>query len=705
MTHEQLVSFLYYLVPVGAAAALLFAWIQSRKVLKSSEGDAGIVEIAAAIRKGANAYLHRQYRGVGIFFAGMFVILGILALLDMLNPFVPFAFLTGGFFSGLSGFIGMKIATAANSRTANAARNSLNKALRIAFASGTVMGFTVVGLALLDLSIWFFFLRFFYTVISPVASAAEMAQRITSAMLTFGMGASSMALFARVGGGIFTKAADVGADLVGKVEAGIPEDDPRNPAVIADNVGDNVGDVAGMGADLYESYIGSILSTCALAVAAGYGFAGVAVPMIMAVLGMFASLIGSFFVTTKEDATQKSLLNALRKGTWISAALIAVVAYFLVTALIPENRGLYIAVLSGLVAGVLIGFFTEYFTSDHYRPTQQLADTALTGPATIIIGGISLGMLSTAVPVIIISASVLISYYFAGGVANYNHGLFGVALSAVGMLSTLGITLATDAYGPVADNAGGIAQMAGLPEEVRQRTDALDSLGNTTAATGKGFAIGSAALTALALIAAYVDQVRLIDPHFSFNLTLTNPSVLVGLFIGAVLPFIFSSLTMSAVGRAAQSIVIEVRRQFSEITGLMAGNAVADYARCVDICTRSAQREMVLPAVLSIVVPIVSGFILGVNGVAGVLAGSMVSGFVLAVMMANSGGAWDNAKKYIETGHHGGKGKDPHKAAVVGDTVGDPFKDTSGPSINILIKLISTVSIVFVYVIMQYSLL
>ncbi len=705
MTHEQLVSFLYYLVPVGAAAALLFAWIQSRKVLKSSEGDAGIVEIAAAIRKGANAYLRRQYRGVGIFFAGMFVILGILALLGMLNPFVPFAFLTGGFFSGLSGFIGMKIATAANSRTANAARNSLNKALRIAFASGTVMGFTVVGLALLDLSIWFFFLRFFYTVISPVASAAEMAQRITSAMLTFGMGASSMALFARVGGGIFTKAADVGADLVGKVEAGIPEDDPRNPAVIADNVGDNVGDVAGMGADLYESYIGSILSTCALAVAAGYGFAGVAVPMIMAVLGMFASLIGSFFVTTKEDATQKSLLNALRKGTWISAALIAVVAYFLVATLIPENRGLYVAVLSGLVAGVLIGFFTEYFTSDHYRPTQQLADTALTGPATIIIGGISLGMLSTAVPVIIISASVLISYYFAGGVANYNHGLFGVALSAVGMLSTLGITLATDAYGPVADNAGGIAQMAGLPEEVRQRTDALDSLGNTTAATGKGFAIGSAALTALALIAAYVDQVRLIDPHFSFNLTLTNPSVLVGLFIGAVLPFIFSSLTMSAVGRAAQSIVIEVRRQFSEITGLMAGNAVADYARCVDICTRSAQREMVLPAVLSIVVPIVSGFILGVNGVAGVLAGSMVSGFVLAVMMANSGGAWDNAKKYIETGHHGGKGKDPHKAAVVGDTVGDPFKDTSGPSINILIKLISTVSIVFVYVIMQYSLL
>lgn len=427
--------------------------------------------------------------------------------------------------------------------------------------------------------------------------------------------------------------------------------------------------------------------------------------MIMAVLGMFASLIGSFFVTTKEDATQKSLLNALRKGTWISAALIAVVAYFLVATLIPENRGLYVAVLSGLVAGVLIGFFTEYFTSDHYRPTQQLADTALTGPATIIIGGISLGMLSTAVPVIIISASVLISYYFAGGVANYNHGLFGVALSAVGMLSTLGITLATDAYGPVADNAGGIAQMAGLPEEVRQRTDALDSLGNTTAATGKGFAIGSAALTALALIAAYVDQVRLIEPDFSFNLTLTNPPVLVGLFIGAMLPFIFSSLTMSAVGRAAQSIVIEVRRQFSEITGLMTGSAVADYARCVDICTQSAQREMILPAVLAIIVPIASGFILGVNGVAGVLAGSMVSGFVLAVMMANSGGAWDNAKKYIETGHHGGKGKEPHKAAVVGDTVGDPFKDTSGPSINILIKLISTVSIVFVYVIMQYSLL
>ncbi len=705
MTHDELVSVLYYLMPVGAVCALIFAFLQARKVLRFSEGTPKMVSIAAAIRKGANAYLKRQYTGVALFFAAMFVILGIMSLTGLLTPFVPFAFLTGGFFSGLSGFIGMKIATAANARTANAAQTSLNKALRVAFSSGAVMGFTVVGLGLLDLTIWFFFLRFFYTTIQPVLNDAEKIQKITSAMLTFGMGASSMALFARVGGGIFTKAADVGADLVGKVEIGIPEDDPRNPAVIADNVGDNVGDVAGMGADLYESYVGSIVSTSALAVAAGYGFSGVAVPMIMAAVGMLASIFGTFFVRTEEKASQKHLLAALRKGTWISAALIAVLAFVLIKILIPENLGLYAAVLSGLIAGVAIGFFTEYFTSDNYKPTRELAETSLTGPATIIIGGISLGMLSTVIPVVIVGISVLVSFFASGGGDSFNKGLFGVALSAVGMLSTLGITLATDAYGPVADNAGGIAEMAKLPAEVRERTDALDSLGNTTAATGKGFAIGSAALTALALIAAFVDEVKLISPDYKLDLSLTNPPTLVGLFIGGMLPFLFSSLTMKAVGRAAQSIVMEVRRQFREIAGLMEGTAEADYAQCVDICTRGAQKEMVLPALLAIIAPIVTGLFLGVSGVAGLLAGATVSGFVLAVMMANAGGAWDNAKKHIEGGAYGGKGKDPHKAAVVGDTVGDPFKDTSGPSINILIKLVSMVSIVFASLILKFNLI
>ena len=702
---DQLTSILFYLVPVGAVCALVFAFIQSRMVMKFSEGSSRMAEIAAAIRKGANAYLKRQYTGVAMFFVVLFVVLGVMALFNLLTPFVPFAFITGGFFSGLSGFIGMKIATAANSRTAHAAESSLNKALRVAFSSGAVMGFTVVGLGLLDLSIWFFFLQFFYTNIQQIADPNLMIERITSAMLTFGMGASSMALFARVGGGIFTKAADVGADLVGKVEIGIPEDDPRNPAVIADNVGDNVGDVAGMGADLYESYVGSIVSTAALAVAAGFGFNGVAIPMVMAAVGMLASIVGTFFIRTGEKATQKSLLNALRKGTWISALLIAIISFFLVRALLPDNLGIYFAVLSGLIAGVLIGFFTEYFTSDHYKPTKDLAGTSTTGPATIIIGGISLGMMSTVIPVIVIGISVLVSYYASGGAANFSHGLFGVALSAVGMLSTLGITLATDAYGPVADNAGGIAQMANLPEEVRERTDALDSLGNTTAATGKGFAIGSAALTALALIAAFVAEVKIIEPNFVFDLSITNPPVLVGLFIGAMLPFLFSALTMKAVGRAAQLIVVEVRRQFKEILGLMEGTAEPDYARCVDICTRGAQREMILPALLGIIVPIVTGLFLGVNGVAGMLAGATVCGFVLAIMMANSGGAWDNAKKYIEGGAHGGKGSDAHKAAVVGDTVGDPFKDTSGPSINILIKLISMVSIVFAGLILKISLI
>jgi K(+)-stimulated pyrophosphate-energized sodium pump len=598
----------------------------------------------------------------------------------------------------------MKIATAANSRTAHASRTSLNSGLRVAFSSGAVMGIVVVGLGLLDLSVWYFFLNWFYRNLDEAAKIAT----ITSAMLTFGMGASSMALFARVGGGIFTKAADVGADLVGKVEAGIPEDDPRNPAVIADNVGDNVGDVAGMGADLYESYVGSIVSTSALAVSAGLGVPGVTIPMTMAAIGVIASIIGTFFVHSGEQAKQSVLLRALRSGVYISSILIAVISFFLVRSVLGmEHIGIYYAILCGLVAGNLIGFFTEYFTSDTYKPTKKLAASSLTGPATVIIGGLSLGMVSTAVPVIIIAAAVLGSYYLAGGGTSFGLGLYGVGISAVGMLSTLGITLATDAYGPVADNAGGIAEMAHLPAEVRERTDALDSLGNTTAATGKGFAIGSAALTALALIAAFKSEVDIIAVKDKlgdvFNLSILNPPVLVGLFIGAMLPFLFASLTMNAVGRAAQKIVVEVRRQFKEIVGLMEGKAEADYATCVDICTKSAQKEMIAPALTGIVSPIIVGLILGVNGIAGMLAGATVSGFVLAIMMANSGGAWDNAKKYIEAGNHGGKGSDSHKAAVVGDTVGDPFKDTSGPSINILIKLLSMVSIVFAAFILNNS--
>jgi K(+)-stimulated pyrophosphate-energized sodium pump len=576
------------------------------------------------------------------------------------------------------------------------------------------MGFTVIGLGLLDLSIWFFLLK--YVFYHPDSAAimelvgkglsvdAAQIQLISSAMLTFGMGASSMALFARVGGGIFTKAADVGADLVGKVEAGIPEDDPRNPAVIADNVGDNVGDVAGMGADLYESYVGSIVATMALAVSAGHNFGGAVVPMLMAAVGTVASIIGTFFVRCGEQADQKSLLGALRKGTYISSAIIVVASYPVIRFALPDHQGVYFAVLSGLIAGVLIGFFTEYYTSDHYKPTKNLAAASLTGPATIIIGGISLGMLSTLLPVIIVGASVLTSFFVSGGAVKFAYGLYGVGISAVGMLSTLGITLATDAYGPVADNAGGIAEMSHLPHEVRERTDALDSLGNTTAATGKGFAIGSAALTALALIVAYIDEINIHDPSFVLNLQITHPPVLIGLFVGVMLPFLFSSMTMSAVGRAAQNIVKEVRRQFKEIKGLMEGTAEADYATCVDICTRGAQKEMILPALTGIISPIIVGLVLGVNGVAGMLAGATASGFVLAVMMANSGGAWDNAKKHIEGGKFGGKGSDPHKAAVVGDTVGDPFKDTSGPSINILIKLLSMVSIVFAAFVLKFSL-
>ena len=702
------------LAPIGSIIALLFAFYLAKKVLKESEGTDLMKKISLSVRKGANAYLKRQYTGVAIFFAIMFIILLVLAISGFLTMFVPFAFLTGGFFSGLSGFIGMKIATAANARTANAAHNSLNKGLRVAFSSGAVMGFVVVGLGLLDISFWYFFLQWWYSSEAHLVVAAGQSfqdaqiQAITSAMLTFGMGASSMALFARVGGGIFTKAADVGADLVGKVEAGIPEDDPRNPAVIADNVGDNVGDVAGMGADLYESYVGSIISTAALAVAAGLGFKGVTIPMVMAAIGILASIIGTFFVSTKEGASQKNLLAALRRGTWISGAIIAVAAFPLIYfGLGTENIGFYFAILSGLIAGILIGVCTEYYTSDTYKPTQKLAGTSQTGSATIIIGGLSLGMLSTVFPVVIVGISVLVSYSVSGGSGgigdpSFNQGLYGVGLSAVGMLSTLGITLATDAYGPVADNAGGIAEMAGLGEEVRKRTDALDSLGNTTAATGKGFAIGSAALTALALIASFVAEVQVLDPTFTFELSIVNPPVLIGLFVGGMLPFLFSSLTMEAVGTAAQSIVVEVRRQFKEIKGLMEGKAEPDYASCVDICTKSAQKQMIAPAVLGVISPIIIGLVLGVNGIAGMLAGATVSGFILAVMMANSGGAWDNAKKYIERGAYGGKGSDCHKAAVVGDTVGDPFKDTSGPSINILIKLLSMVSIVFASVFLSF---
>lgn len=688
---------LMILAPIGAVISLLFAAYLAHRIKGYSTGTELMTKISGAIKKGAKAYLKRQYTGVGIFFAVMFVVLLVLSFLDYVNPFVPFAFITGGFFSGLSGFIGMSVATSSNSRTAYAASESLNKGLRVAFSSGGVMGFTVVGLGLLDLSIWYYLLELVFKLD---------IQGITSAMLTFGMGASSMALFARVGGGIFTKAADVGADLVGKVEVGIPEDDPRNPAVIADNVGDNVGDVAGMGADLYESYVGSIVSTASLAVAAGLGIRGVMIPMVMASIGILASIIGTFFVHSGEKAEQKVLLAALRKGVYVSSILIVFVAFALVWFVLGrENIGVFFSILSGLIAGILIGWFTEYFTSDTYQPTRTVSDSSATGSATVIISGISLGMKSTLFPILIIGASILVSFFVAGGGANFNMGLFGIGLSAVGMLSTLGITLATDAYGPVADNAGGIAEMSHMDPEVRQRTDALDSLGNTTAATGKGFAIGSAALTALALLASYMNEVKLLKPDFVFSLDILNPVTLTGLFIGGMLPFLFSSLTMNAVGRAAQSIVVEVRRQFKEIAGLMEGKAEPDYARCVDICTRNAQKEMILPALTAIFFPIATGLILGPYAVAALLAGATVSGFILAIMMANAGGAWDNAKKYIEAGNHGGKGSDAHKAAVVGDTVGDPFKDTSGPSINILIKLLSMVSIVFAGLFINGSLL
>jgi len=690
---------LLLLAPLGSIAALSFAAYLAFSILKKDEGNDKMKEIAQAVRVGAKAYLKRQYIGVSIFFAVVFCILLALAFKGYLVMFVPFAFLTGGLFSGLSGFIGMTIATQSSNRTAAAAMKSLNSGLRVAFSSGAVMGLTVVGLGLLDLSIWYYFLNWYYST-HAVPIGTDKIAAITSTMLCFGMGASSQALFARVGGGIFTKAADVGADLVGKVEAGIPEDDPRNPAVIADNVGDNVGDVAGMGADLYESYVGSIVATSALGVAAGLGVAGVTVPMVMAAVGVVASIIGTFFVKSREEASQSVLLAALRKGVFTSSFLVAVISFFLIwKSLGWDHIGVYWSVLAGLVAGVLIGLCTEYYTSSGFKPTRFIAEQSLTGPATVIIGGIAVGMMSTALPVIIVGVAILASYFFAGGAASPAAGLYGVAISAVGMLSTLGITLATDAYGPVADNAGGNAEMAHLPPEVRKRTDALDSLGNTTAATGKGFAIGSAALTALALIAAYRDQVVLIIQQKGLNmnldLSMMNPKTLVGLFLGGMLPFLFCSMTMKAVGRAAGKIVVEVRRQFKEIVGLMEGKAKPDYAKCVHIATAAAQKEMIAPSLLAITAPIIVGILAGIDGVAGLLVGATVTGFVLAVMMANSGGAWDNAKKYIEEGHHGGKGSPAHKAGVVGDTVGDPFKDTSGPSLNILIKLMSMVSIVF----------
>ena len=696
---------------IGAVIALLFAVIQRKKVMSYSEGNATMQKIAKSIREGANAYLKHQYSTVAKVFAVVFVILAIIAFASggsMLSKFTPFAFLTGGIWSMLAGLIGMKIATNANARTAQAASEGLNRGLRVAFSSGSVMGFTVVGLGMLDISLWLVGLYFIAGITDPV--------ELGNIMVMNGIGASFMALFARVGGGIYTKAADVGADLVGKVEAGIPEDDPRNPATIADNVGDNVGDVAGMGADLYESYVGSILATFALGACAGYGWQGMILPLALAVCGIICSIIGSFLVKTKEDATQKSLLTSLRTGTYTAAVLSAIISAVLCYFIMGENwLGIFIAILCGLIGGCAIGYFTEYFTSDNYKPTKKLAAASETGAATIIIGGISLGLMSTIASILIVAAAILISYFAAGGTtsildatggfsAEFNQGLYGIGIAAVGMLSTLGITLATDAYGPVADNAGGIAEMSGLPEEVRDRTDALDSLGNTTAATGKGFAIGSASLTALALLVSYVNIVQTRTTE-TLNFTLTSPTVLVGLFIGAMLTFVFSAMTMSAVQTAAQSIVLEVRRQFREITGIMEGKTDPEYGKCVALCTKGALHEMVAPALLAVIVPIITGLILGPTGVVGLLGGVSVTGFAMAVFMSNAGGAWDNAKKYIERGNHGGKGSEQHKAAVVGDTVGDPFKDTSGPSLNILIKLCSTVSIVFSGLILAFNLM
>ncbi len=696
------------LVFFGSFLALSFCGYLIRWILKQPEGTPEMQKISRYILEGARGYLRQQYKVVAIFFVAVFVVLLIMALKGFLVIFVPFAFLTGGLFSGFCGWLGMYVATKSNARTTAAARKSLNSGLRVAFSGGTVMGLMVVGLGLLEMAAWFVILKWYYNH-NPLPQGSDLLTAITSTMLCFGMGASSYALFARLGGGIYTKAADVGADLVGKVEAGIPEDDPRNPAVIADQVGDNVGDVAGMGADLYESYVDSIVATMALAAAAGLELRGVITPMLMAACGVVASLIGFFFVRTKEDATQKDLLRALRKGVWTAAGLVVVFSFLIVRHVLGANyMGVFGSVVVGLLAGVIIGQFTEFFTSAGYKPTRDLAQSAKTGPATLIIEGIALGMLSPAGAVITVGAAILGSFALSGGFSDFGLGLYGVGISAVGMLSTLGITLSTDAYGPIADNAGGVAEMAKLGPEVRKRTDSLDSLGNTTAATGKGFAIGSAALTALALIVAYKDHVvheaiRL-GIEVDMEISLFDPNVIVGLFIGAMMPFVFCSLSLRAVGRTAASIIEEVRRQFREIKGLLEGKATADYSRCVALTTKAAQREMVIPSLMAIVTPVVTGIFLGIRGEVGLLVGALASGFVLAVMMANSGGSWDNAKKYIEEGNLGGKGSAPHKAAVCGDTVGDPFKDTAGPSLNILIKLMSMVSIVFSGLIITYTL-
>ncbi|MCL1883696.1 MAG: sodium-translocating pyrophosphatase [Defluviitaleaceae bacterium] len=720
---------------VGALIALCFAFIQNRKVMGIDEGSDKMKKLAEFIRKGAGAYLKRQFRVIAVVYVIIIAALAVLAVLDHVSPFMPFAFLSGGVLSQLSAFIGMKIATRANVRTANEASKSLNQGLKVAFASGTVLSFTVVGLSLLDVSIWFLLLRFVFN-LEPYMIAEN--------MVMFGVGVAVFALFARVGGGIFTKAADVGADLVGKVEAGIPEDDPRNPATIADNVGDNVGDVAGMGADLYESYIKSMHAGIALGYAAFMHsgidmiMAAMFLPVALAVVGMFASLIGTFLVRTKENASQADLLTTLRKGTYTAAAL-AAVAFAPVTWFVMQNMdgnwwGLYISILAGLAAGTAIAYFTEYYTSTHYKPTRDLAKASETGAATIIIAGISLGMKSTVPSVVIVVIAIVVSFLASGGTmdttyvnysVNFAHGLYGIGLAAVGMLSTLGITLATDAYGPVADNAGGIAEMTHMPPEVRDRTDALDALGNTTAATGKGFAIGSAALTSLALLVSYINiATRHSAVHGGYtniaadgsrynaageffpglDLAIDNPAVLIGILLGAMLVFLFASQTMAAVQRAAQSIVIEVRRQFREIKGIMEEKAEPDYAACVDLCTKGALKEMIGPTLTAVILPIITGLIFGVEGVVGFIGGATVLGFVAAVFMNNAGGAWDNAKKYIESGEHGGKGSDCHKAAVIGDTVGDPFKDTSGPSLNTMFKLVTTVSITIVSVIAAYSL-
>ena len=711
---------LIYIVLAASVVALSFAYLFFRQMMKESEGTDLMKQIAAHVRKGAMAYLKQQYKVVIIVFVVLAAIFTVMAFFGLQNSWVPFAFLTGGFFSGLAGFFGMKTATYASARTANAARQTLNSGLQVAFRSGAVMGLTVVGLALLDVSVWFLVLDHFIP-------AENHLIIITTTMLTFGMGASTQALFARVGGGIYTKAADVGADLVGKTEYNIPEDDPRNPATIADNVGDNVGDVAGMGADLYESYAGSILATMALgasafaASAADLQLKAVLAPSMIAAVGVALSILGIFLVKTKEGAGMKQLLSALSRGTNTAAVLIAIATFAILWALGIENwLGISFSVVVGLLAGVIIGKSTEYYTSQTYKPTQKVAESSQTGPATVIISGLGLGMISTAIPVVTVGAAIVLSYLCANGfhveftAANLSMGLYGIGIAAVGMLSTLGITLATDAYGPIADNAGGNAEMSGLEPEVRKRTDALDALGNTTAATGKGFAIGSAALTALALLASYVEEIKmalirmgealpngveaakatLVDFMEAYNVNLMNPIVLVGVFIGAMMAFLFCGLTMNAVGRAAQKMVEEVRRQFSTIKGILEGKADPDYARCVEISTKGAQHEMLFPSLLAIIVPIVVGVVLDVGGVLGLLIGGLGCGFVLAVFMANAGGAWDNAKKYVEEGNFGGKGSDCHKATVVGDTVGDPFKDTSGPSLNILIKLMSMVSIV-----------